>query len=314
MLGMACIGVVLVPRLLFEPGTRGYASAAEAAHALLLVMLTVVGLRMPLGAGLVVAVASEGVLAGFRIAFSDSPEALVLVWALLGPGLVAAVWSLSEHHRRIARAEMRSAIVALARAIETNHEGTGEHSGDVVGLAVAVGRRLGLPPRELEDLELAAHLHDVGKIGIPRTILDKPGPLDDVETAIMRRHPDIGADLVAEVPALAQVAVQVRAMHERWDGAGYPRGLTGDGIPLHARIVFACDAYSAMRQRRAYKPARSPDDARTELARCAGTQFDPRVVRVLLDVLAHEGAAPLPVPGPAPVGDAAARLQVPHSD
>ena len=290
-LAAACLGVVLLPRALFAPGSTGYATAAEASHAVLLILLALVGLRMPLALGLGVAVGAEAVLAAQRIAWGDSPTALVLVWALLGPALVGATWTLSEHHRSVARAGTRAAVVALARAIEANHEGTGEHSGEVVDLAVAVGGRLGLRGHELEDLALAAHLHDVGKIGVPREVLDKPGPLDAAEIELMRRHPDIGADLVAQVPALAGVAASVRAMHERVDGGGYPRGLAGEEIPLSARIVFCCDAYSAMRQERAYKPAMDRRQAVAELERCAGTQFDAAVVRVLVQVLAEAEAA-----------------------
>ncbi len=293
-LAAASLGVVLVPHVLFAPGSAAYATAAEASHAVLLVLLALVGLRMPFALGLGVACASEGVLAAQRIAWGDSPTALVAVWALLGPALVGAVWTLSEHQRRVGRAETRAAVVALARAIEANHEGTGEHSGEVVELAVAVGRRLGLGGDDLEDLALAAHLHDVGKIGVPRAVLDKPGPLDAHEVELMRRHPDIGADLVARVPALAGVAESVRCMHERVDGRGYPRGLAGEQIPVSARIVFCCDAYSAMRQERPYRAAMDHHEAVAELERCAGTQFDPAATRVLVQVLAEAEAAAAP--------------------
>jgi HD-GYP domain-containing protein (c-di-GMP phosphodiesterase class II) len=182
-------------------------------------------------------------------------------------------------------ARSRAAVVTLARAIETNHEGTAEHSDDVVRLAVEVGRRMGLGVERLDDLALAAQLHDVGKIGVPQAILDKPGPLDEQETAVIQRHPDIGADLVERLPWLAPLADEVRAMHERWDGDGYPRGLAGEDIPRLARIVFACDAYCAMCQDRPYRRARSHEQAIGELHRCAGSQFDPDVIAVLGDVL-----------------------------
>jgi hypothetical protein len=284
-LAAACMVVVVLPELLLTPDTESYEAAAESAHVVLLILLGLVGLRMHLVPGLVVAVASEALLAGTRLWHTDSPRLLVVVWALLGPLVVAAGWGLSEHHRRRAEAQADAAVVTLARAIEANHEGTGDHCDDVVALAVAVGRHLGMAGRRLHDLALAAQLHDVGKLGVPQAILDKPGPLDEDEVAAMRRHPDIGADLVAHLPWLAHLSAPVRAMHERWDGGGYPRRLAGEDIPLLARIVFTCDAYCAMRQDRPYRRALPAGDARRELRDGSGTQFDPDIVAIVERVL-----------------------------
>jgi response regulator RpfG family c-di-GMP phosphodiesterase len=124
----------------------------------------------------------------------------------------------------------------------------------------------------------AAELHDVGKVAIPDAILAKPGPLDDDEREFMRRHTVIGEAIIEAAPALRPVAALVRATHERWDGSGYPDGLAGDAIPLGARVVAVCDAYSAMVQKRPYGEVLADRDALAELRRCAGTQFDPRVV------------------------------------
>jgi two-component system, cell cycle response regulator len=153
-----------------------------------------------------------------------------------------------------------------------------EHSSDVMALARGVARRLGLPVEERDIVARAAELHDIGKMAIPDAILNKPGPLDDREWRFMRRHTIIGEDILNVAPALQPVAALVRASHERWDGNGYPDGMSGDAIPQGARIVAVCDAFSAMVQERPYKPGLSVSEAVSEIERCAGTNFDPAVV------------------------------------
>jgi two-component system, cell cycle response regulator len=160
------------------------------------------------------------------------------------------------------------------------------HSRHVARLAAAAGRRLGLDAEELDVLVRAAELHDVGKLAIPAAILDKPGPLDDAEWALMRQHTIAGERILAVAESMRPVARIVRASHERWDGGGYPDGLGGEAIPLGARIVCACDALEAMLSRRAYKEPIALEDALAELRRCAGTQFDPRVVEVVVAIAA----------------------------
>ena len=132
---------------------------------------------------------------------------------------------------------------------------------------------------------LAGWLHDVGKLAVPEHVLNKPGPLDDAEWAIMRTHPGVGADIVTRIPALRQVAPAVRHHHERYSGGGYPDDLSGQAIPIEARIVAAADAYAAMTAARPYSPARTPHEAAAELRRCVGSHFDPAVVEALLAVL-----------------------------
>ena len=153
-----------------------------------------------------------------------------------------------------------------------------EHSSDVMALARGVARRLGLPADERDIVARAAELHDIGKMAIPDAILNKPGPLDDREWRFMRRHTIIGEDILNVAPALQPVAALVRASHERWDGKGYPDGMSGDEIPQGARIVAVCDAFSAMVQERPYKAGLSVVEAVAEIQRCAGTNFDPAVV------------------------------------
>jgi two-component system, cell cycle response regulator len=155
-----------------------------------------------------------------------------------------------------------------------------EHLRHVGALAVAVGRELGMEVEALDELGRAAELHDIGKAAIPDAILDKPGPLDQDEWVFMRRHTLVGERILAAAPALLPVARLVRSSHERWDGRGYPDGLSGDAIPLGSRIVAVCDAFDAMIEDRPYAPAVEPETAIAELRRCGGGQFDPAVVEV----------------------------------
>ncbi|MFL5826548.1 MAG: HD-GYP domain-containing protein [Thermoleophilaceae bacterium] len=176
-------------------------------------------------------------------------------------------------------------VEALTRALDARDPYTSSHCQDVTALARFVAQELGLSRAEMRDVEDVAALHDIGKLGVPESILWKPGPLDPVEQTVMRRHAEIGAGIVAHVEPIAHLATAVRAEHERWDGAGYPDGLTGDEIPVASRIVLACDSYDAMVTDRAYRRAMNPLRARDELRRNSGTQFDPQVVDALLRVL-----------------------------
>jgi two-component system cell cycle response regulator len=166
----------------------------------------------------------------------------------------------------------------LLRAVQERNPELAERHAAVARLADAVGQRLGLSTHEQTELRQAAELHDVGKMAIPEQVLHKPGPLDDDEWAFVRRHPLIGERIIGAAPALAQAAKLVRATHERVDGSGYPDGLTGEQIPLGARIIAVCDAFTAMTSPRAYATQRTLAAAIAELQRAAGTQFDPTVV------------------------------------
>ena len=165
----------------------------------------------------------------------------------------------------------------LLRALAERDPGLGTHA-ETVALAAATAEALGLTPDEIEHVRHASELHDVGKVAIPDAILGKPGPLTEEEWSFVRRHPIIGERIILAAPALSRVASLVRSSHERWDGAGYPDGLTGAGVPVGGRIVAVADAFAAMTAGRPYRAARSPEDALAELRREAGTQFDPAVV------------------------------------
>lgn len=177
------------------------------------------------------------------------------------------------------------AVQALAAVVHIRDHSTGSHSYRMISLAEETGRRMNLPCEDLFLIRLGALLHDIGKIGVPDTILRKPGPLNEEEWRVMRQHPMIGARILAEVDGYFQVLAQVvMSHHERWDGQGYPRGLKGQEIPLAARILSVADAYDAMISRRPYKEPMPVAAAEDELRRCAGTQFDPVVVEAFLSV------------------------------
>jgi HD-GYP domain-containing protein (c-di-GMP phosphodiesterase class II) len=179
-------------------------------------------------------------------------------------------------------------VLVLADVVEADDDYTATHCRSVVDMATAVGRELGMPSDELQELEMVALMHDVGKIVIPHEILHKPAKLTDEEFAVMQTHTIHGQALLGRVGGkLARVGQVVRSCHERWDGRGYPDGLAGEGIPLAARIVFCCDAYSAMTTDRPYRKALPVEVALEELNANAGTQFDPKIVDAFERVIAR---------------------------
>ncbi len=178
----------------------------------------------------------------------------------------------------------------LLQALRERTPDLGEHVRGVRELAEAIARTLRASESEIAAVGSTADLHDIGKMAIPRTILNKPGPLSDVEWGFIHRHTIIGARIVSAAPSLAEVALAVRGTHERWDGCGYPDRLAGADIPFPARVVAVCDAFDAMTAGRPYAAARSTDDAVIELQRCSGTQFDPAAVDALQQVLVERTA------------------------
>jgi HD-GYP domain-containing protein (c-di-GMP phosphodiesterase class II) len=187
-------------------------------------------------------------------------------------------------------AELRrgTAHEPLLRTVAEREPELRAHVADVSSLALRVGEQLGLGREELGQLRLAAELHDVGKLAIPDVVLQKAEPLDATEWEFIHSHTLIGQRILGAAPALRPIGLIVRSTHENWDGSGYPDRLVGEAIPLAARIVAACDAYSAMTSDRPYREALTATEAVAELRRCAGGQFDPRVVELLCSVLAEE--------------------------
>jgi diguanylate cyclase (GGDEF)-like protein len=170
----------------------------------------------------------------------------------------------------------------LMRTMQAKQPSLGVHSNEVAQLAVAVARRFGMSSEEVDEVGRAAELHDVGKVGIPDAILDKPGRLDADEWEFMYQHTILGERILNAAAALRPVARLVRSTHERWDGTGYPDRLKGTEIPRGARIVAVCDAYEAMTSDRTYRRAMSHRAACAELRAMAGTQFDPEIVEAFI--------------------------------
>lgn len=197
---------------------------------------------------------------------------------------------LQERNRRL---EIKATGAnALAAALEARDGYTGEHARSVVDLSAQVARGLDLSREETEYVEQTALLHDVGKLGVSDAVLRKPGTLDPDEWKEIKEHPEAGERIVSSIESLAHLAPAIRAEHERWDGAGYPDGLAGEGIPLASRIVLACDAFHAMTSDRPYRKAMSLGEAVEELEGEAGEQFDPRIVRKLVEVLGARNTPP----------------------
>ncbi|MHB8718753.1 MAG: response regulator [Candidatus Dormibacteria bacterium] len=232
--------------------------------------------------------AMRGMNAG-AVNFIPKPFSVSQLLSIVGQAL---------ERRRLSREVARLSVIApmlerftmvLANTLEFKDCATRHHSERLVGSADAVARELGLDDARRVSIRLGACLHDIGKVGVPETILRKHGRLTAEETEAMRLHPDIGAAILGDIDAWEEVRGIVRHHHERVDGGGYPLGLAGDGIPLGARIVAVVDSFDVMCTGRAYAPARSADEARHELLSCRGRQFDPSVVDAFLATL--EGPA-----------------------
>ncbi len=185
---------------------------------------------------------------------------------------------LEQAYRKLRQTNIET-VQVLAETIEAKDEYTRGHCQRVRLLSAGTARHLGLAAAEIELLEYAALLHDIGKIGVPESLLQKKDPLTEGERGVINTHPAIGASILRNVAALRPCLPAVRCHHERWDGGGYPDGLAGEAIDLTARIVCVCDAFDAMTTTRSYRRALAPESALRELEREGGRQFDPQVVR-----------------------------------
>ena len=222
----------------------------------------------------------------------DAPYAFLLVLPL---GVLLRIFA-REREARIDQAielsaAYRGTALLLGEVIAEDDAYTGEHSCGVIALSLEIADELGLDEDERRLVEFGALLHDVGKIAVPKEIINKEGPLDDEEWKVMRQHTIVGQQMLNKVGgSMADVGTIVRASHERWDGKGYPDGIAGADVPLAARIVSVADAFSAITTTRPYRRAQSPEAAIKELRACAGTQFDPEVVEALIAVLERPAA------------------------
>jgi putative nucleotidyltransferase with HDIG domain len=223
----------------------------------------------------------------------DAPMAFLLVLPLAALLRVFA----RERAARIDQAielsaAYRGTAFLLGEVIVADDEYTGEHSYGVIALSLEIADEMGLSEDDRRLVEFGALLHDVGKIAVPKSIVNKPGPLDDDEWKIMRQHTVAGQRMLDKVGgSMTDVGAIVRASHERWDGGGYPDGIAGEEVPLPARIVSVADTFHAITTTRPYRPAQSSEAAVKELRACAGTQFDPDVVDALVRVLERPPAA-----------------------
>lgn len=243
------------------------------------------------------ALSPVGLLAAF--ATLGNEWAFVLVLPLVGLIQVFA----NEREARIESALTLSAAYRgtahlLGELLSTTHEYTGAHSRSVVVLAHQVGEAMGLDERTLREVEFGALLHDVGKMSVPNAIINKPAALSAEEWELMKKHTLAGEQMLERIGGvLGEVGTIVRSHHERFDGDGYPDGLAGEEIPIAARVITACDSFSAMTTDRPYRSAMSVADAIGELRAESGSQFDPAVVSALVAVVAE-----WETPGPSPTG------------
>ncbi len=240
---------------------------------------------------------------GLAVAYATIVAHSQLALLLIAPLFAMLRFFSHERHARLAQLlELNDAYqgtaLLLGDVVEADDTYTGEHCKSVVRLALDVAGRLELDADRTRNVEFAALLHDVGKIAVPNEIINKPGRLDDAEWDVIKRHTIEGQRMLEQIGGfMVDIGRIVRASHERWDGSGYPDGLAGEDIPLEARIISACDAFNAMTTTRSYRKAMPFADARAELQRCAGSHFDPLVVRALLAV-AEPSAEPAPAARP----------------
>jgi HD-GYP domain-containing protein (c-di-GMP phosphodiesterase class II) len=243
---------------------------------------------------------AEGMARAYSVDAALAPVGLAIAWAaaeqsaaiVLALPLLALLSSFARERKIRVDAALelshayRGTALLLGDVVEADDAYTGSHSRDVVSLSVSVAERLGLDAAARRQTEFAALLHDVGKIRIPKEIINKNGPLDAEERAVIETHTVEGERMLEKVGGvLGDVGRVVRSCHERWDGGGYPDGLAGEEIPIAARIVCACDAFSAITTDRPYRAARSVEEAIVEMRACAGTHFDPLVVEALVATL-----------------------------
>jgi HD-GYP domain-containing protein (c-di-GMP phosphodiesterase class II) len=240
--------------------------------------------------------ALDGALApiGLLVAYAGTQVSAAVILAIIPLATVLAVLSRERQARVDQALELSSAYrgtaMLLGDVVEADDAYTGSHSRGVVELSLAVSDCLGLDHVQRRNVEFAALLHDVGKIAVPKEIINKAGPLDPEEWQVMYRHTVEGEEMLNRVGGvLSEVGRIVRSSHEHYDGSGYPDGLAGEEIPIEARIVTCCDAFSAMTTTRSYRKAMPLETALAEVRACAGTQFDPRVAEALVAITETRG-------------------------
>jgi len=189
-------------------------------------------------------------------------------------------------HKIIENESMRdNTISIIIRTLHEKNPREEQHSQRVSEICQYIGKAMGLSEIEVRRLKVVGLLHDIGKIAIEEGILNKPGKLTEQEKSEINRHPDIGYRILSSSFRMLDLADCILAHHERWDGAGYPKGLKGDAIPMVARIIALADTYDAMTSERSYRNALSEEEALAEIQRNIGTQFDPEIARIFIEKL-----------------------------
>lgn len=178
--------------------------------------------------------------------------------------------------------EYHEFVECITAALDARDPYTGDHSKRVSDMACLLGCRLGLPAGEVSELHIAGHLHDIGKIGVPDRVLLKPDRLDEEEWQLMKKHPEIGAEILSKSEHFARIAAVILHHHERWDGRGYPFGARGEEIPLGSRIIAICDSIDAMASARAYRKALPLEVCREEIEKNIGIMYDPKIAELAL--------------------------------
>lgn len=179
--------------------------------------------------------------------------------------------------------EYHEMVECITSALDARDPYTGNHSRRVSDMACFLCQKLGISHEETQEIHISGHLHDIGKIGIPDRVLLKPGKLNDEEWALMKKHPEIGADILSKSPHFSRIAAIILHHHERWDGKGYPFGAKGTEIPIGARIIAVCDSIDAMASARAYRKALPLDVVKSEIEKNIGIMYDPKIAQVALD-------------------------------
>jgi diguanylate cyclase (GGDEF)-like protein len=262
----------------------GETDASEALAAVQRLLIKLEELEVGAITGVPVSVGVAGLQPGQRPEALLAAAAAALEQAREAGGNQASLYAAGQSEE-LTELGQGNVIAALASALEERDRYTGEHSESVVDLTARVGDSLAIGSDEIEQIRTAALLHDIGKVGVPDEILHKPGKLDEREWEVMRQHPVIGERILRAIPGFGAIARMVRHEHERWDGGGYPDGLTGTAIPIGSRIILACDAYHAMTSDRPYRRAMPHSEAMAELTDNSGAQFDPDVVQALMGYL-----------------------------
>lgn len=179
--------------------------------------------------------------------------------------------------------EYHEMVECITSALDARDPYTGNHSRRVSDMACFLCQKLGISHEETQEIHISGHLHDIGKIGVPDRVLLKPGKLNDEEWVLMKKHPEIGADILSKSPHFSRIAAIILHHHERWDGKGYPFGAKGTEIPIGARIIAVCDSIDAMASARAYRKALPLDVVKSEIEKNIGIMYDPKIAQVALD-------------------------------